>query len=288
MTTTLSHRFQQLEEQLDAAWERRYGAGAAERRRRRRRATGFTFAALALSVAAAATGVLRRTSGPGSVDQALAAVGKAPSDSIVHFTSGIRRRDGAVTDRFEVWAATSPPYARRWIMKRNGAPPIEQGAHGNEFTQFDPDGVVYVRTLQGGVAEGTHPPDLAPDREEVKRMLRDWNAREVGEVTIDGERIRRFVMSGSSASLRRAPPAAETCIYDVQADTFFAVRLTCGGPAGSDFQRWEYLPRAGNERLLSVEAQHPAARLDRAPVGECGSERHTASTPPCLGTSAGG
>jgi hypothetical protein len=40
--------------------------------------------------------------------------------------------------------------------------------------------------------------------------------------------------------------------------------------------------------LLSVVAQHPTARIDRAPVQACGKSRHTPSTPPCVSVSPGG
>src|SRR5205085_1379117 len=51
----------------------------------------------------------------------------------------------------ERWAATSPPSASRWVLEAADAPAIEQGATGNEYTQYDPAGIVYVRTIASGV-----------------------------------------------------------------------------------------------------------------------------------------
>ena len=269
---TFPDHLQRLGAELDLAWDRRYGARARQARTIR--------AALVFAVAAALlAAVLARSSGPGAVEKALAAAGQAPAGAIVHFTSATRGSDGTVLERTELWGATSPPFARRSILEGEGAAAIEQGAQGNELTQFDPAGVVYVRTVTGGVAEATRPPDFATSAEGVKEYLREGKAREIGELTVGGTTVRRFVV---------APPGGGTCTYDVQPSTYYGVSLACSGtPGGDTLEHWEYLPRQGNERLLSVVAQHPSAKVNRAPIAQCGAGRHTASTPPCVVSSPG-
>lgn len=276
MTTTLPGHLERLGKELDAAWELRYGVVMA---RPRRQPVRRIILALAVPVVAVVAAVLALGGGPGAVEQALAAAGDAPANTIVHFVSIPRGPSGDMVQRAEMWGASSPPYARRWVLQANDSPPVEQGARGNLYTQYDPAGVVYVRTLDGGIAEGTRPPDFGARPEQVKAHLRSGNARAAGELTIRGETVRRFLMTTA---------AGETCVYDVQPDTFFGVRLTCNGPDGSTSQRWKYLPRAGNECLLSVRASHPEAAVDRARIGACVDERHTASTPPCVAVLAGG
>jgi hypothetical protein len=99
-------------------------------------------------------------------------------------------------------------------------------------------------------------------------------ARAAGEVSVGGTKLHRFVVS---------PPGGGTCTYDVQPETYYGVAMTCSGlSTGSIAERWAYLPRSGNEALLSVAAQHPAVRVDTAPMRSCGPEKHTAQTPPCV------
>jgi hypothetical protein len=279
MNSTLPDYLQTLGEQLESAWDHRYG----------RRRAGMRFgrgtavrAGLVVATAAAVVAVvLIRGSGPGAVAEAAAAAGKAPDAAIVHFTSVTRDASGTLTGRTELWGATSPPFAQRSILQgdANDGPPIEQGATGNAVTQFDPAGIVYVRTAAGGIAEGTKATDLAADAERVKTFLREGDARDEGERNVGGRVVHRFVVT---------PPGGGTCIYDVEPATFYGRSLTCTGlPSGSLSEQWEYLPRQGHERLLSVVAQHPSAKIDRAPLGACGNARHTPSTPPCVATVPG-
>lgn len=199
--------------------------------------------------------IFSRGSGPERVDQALGAAGKFPTGSIVHFTSITRDPGGALTSRTELWVATFPPYARRSIRQGAHGPVIEHGAKGDEVTQFDPAGVVYVRTRAGATAKGTP----ATGSQRVKAYLRDGHVRDEGVVNVGGATIRRFAV---------APQGGGTCSYDVQPHTFFGVSLTCTGlPTGSVSEQWDYLPRQGNVPLLSVVAQHPSARIDRASPG---------------------
>ncbi len=277
MSSTLPSHLNDLGDQLDAAWGRHYGPAAARAQRKRLRTARF--AIVGAAAVAALVVVLARASGPGAVEQALAAAGTYPGGSIVHFTSVTRDVSGQLTGKTELWGATSAPFARRSIIQGPDGPAIEQGARGDEVTQYDPAGVVYVRTRVGGTAEGTHAADFAAGAERVKTWLREGNARDTGEVTSGGRTVHRFVVS---------PAGGGSCVYDVQPETFYGLSLTCtGGRDGAIAESWAYLARDGNERLLSVEAQHPSATVDRAPMGECGKERHTPSTPPCVVTSPG-
>lgn len=269
----LPDHLQTLGAELDLAWNRRYG------RVRARRVRMIRVVLVLAASAAVLAALLGRSSGPGAVERALAAAGQAPPGTIVHFTSTSRGPDGTALERTELWGATSPPFARRSILEGEGTAPIEQGAQGNELTQFDPGGIVYVRTISGGVAEATRPPDFATSAEGVQQYLREGNAREVGELASGGTTVRRFIVT---------PPGGGTCAYDVQPSTFFGISLSCTGTPGGDIsEHWEYLPRQGNERLLSVVAQHPSAKVDRAPIAQCGPGRHTASMPPCVFSSPG-
>jgi hypothetical protein len=244
------------------------------RRPRGRRLRVAKLAAVLAVFAAAAVVVLTRSSGPGALDAARAAVGTFPAGTIVHFTSVTHDPSGAISGRTELWGATSPPYARRSIIRGDDGATVEQGARGDTVSQYDPDGVVYVRTLAGGTAEGTRPAEFDASAARIRGYLADGSARDVGEVSVGGTKLHRFVVS---------PPGGGTCTYDVQPETYYGVAMTCSGlPTGSLAERWEYLPRSGNETLLSVTAQHPDARVDTAPMRACGQEKHTAHTPPCV------
>jgi hypothetical protein len=267
-----SDYLQTLGHHLDEAWERRYGS--VSRRPRGRRLRIARIAAVLAVFAAAAVVVLTRSSGPGALDAARAAVGSFPAGSIVHFTSVTHDPSGAISGRTELWGATSPPYAFRSIIRDDDGTTIEQGASGDTMSQYDPDGVVYVRTLAGGTSEGTRPAEFAATAAQIRGYLADGSARDVGEVSVGGTKVHRFVVS---------PSGGGTCTYDVQPETYFGVAMTCSGlSTGSIAERWDYVPRSGNEALLSVTAQHPDARVDTAPVGPCGQEKHTAQTPPCV------
>ncbi|HEX6699473.1 MAG TPA: hypothetical protein VF101_01970 [Gaiellaceae bacterium] len=267
-----SDYLQTLGHHLDEAWERRYGP--VSRRPRGRRLRVVKLAAVPAVVAAAALVALTRSSGPGALDAARAAVGSFPAGTIVHFTSVTHDPSGAISGRTELWGATSPPYAFRSIIRDDDGTMIEQGASGDAMTQYDPAGVVYVRTLAGGIAEGTRPADFAESADQIRADLADGTARDVGEVSVGGTKLHRFVVS---------PSGGGTCTYDVQPETYYGVAMTCAGlPTGSIAERWDYLPRSGNETLLSVTAQHPGARVETAPMRSCGQEKHTAHTPPCV------
>lgn len=279
MNDSLPTALETLGAQLDEAWDRRYG-----RQARRGRAVAWALrnaVRLVVPVVAILVGaaLLTQTTGPGGVEQALASLGQTPTETIVHFTSVARGPDGLVTSRTEMWAATSPPYAERSILTGTDNLPIEQGASGDEVTQWDPSGTVYVRTKPGGIAEGNKPAEFAPNAAEIRAYLQSTSARDEGEVQSAGKTVRRFTMT---------PRGGGQCTYDVDPATFYAVAFQCVGlPDGSIDEQWSYIPRPGHEALLSVLSQHPAARIDRGALTECEPGQHTASTPPCVVDSPG-
>lgn len=285
MSKSLPPELDALLGDLEQAWDKRHGSRPSRHDRlpwvapSLGRALAARVALVGVAAAAVAIVLLTRTSGPGAVKQALAAIGDAPGDAIVHFTSVTRGPDGRVLDSTEMWAATDPPFAERSILQGSDGEPVEQGASGDELTQYDPAGLVYVRVAQNGLPQGNSRPDFAPDAQQIKAYLQSANAHDDGEITADGVAIHRFTITLGAGS----------CIYDVDAQTFDALAFTCTGlSTGSLSEHWTYLPRAGNEALLSVAAQHPGARIDSAPLEACGPGRHTAATPPCVVNAPGG
>lgn len=289
MTKRLPNNLETLLAQLEQAWDRQHGTEAAAATQFRRRSNVFDIRMRTLvragTVAAVAAAVavvfLTRTSGPGAVAQAIAAAGETPAGSIVHFLSVSTDADGHLTQRTEMWAATEPPYAERSILQGADGAPVEQGATGDELTQYDPaGGVVYVRRTPGGIAAGNHPADFAPSAEQIKRYLSSNTTTDDGEVTVDGQLMHRFTI---------APTGGGSCTYDVSADTFYARSFICRGlHGGSIDEHWGYLPRQDNEALLSVQGQHTDARIDAGPAEPCPPGPHTSATPPCIVSAPGG
>jgi hypothetical protein len=257
--------------ELDQAWQRRYRATRWEYLSRGRFARVAAFAVVAAAVAVVS---VMRTGSPDAAAEAAAAVGLSPANSIVYFVSVTTSADGVVEQRTEMWAATDPPYGRRTILAGDGSRPIEQSSSGNSVSQYDPaSGTVFVRTIDGGTAEGTRPADVAPEAVQVRAFLKSSDARDEGTSVVAGTEVRRF----SFVSARLG-----SCRYVVNASSYYALELTCTDVTGGKIsEHWDYLSRAKSEGLLSVRAQHPQAHVDVAPMGLCLQGRHNAGTPPC-------
>jgi hypothetical protein len=279
VTTELPDHLERLGRDLARAWPEHDG--------RRSRVPWRARLVVAVLVLAAALGLVlvRGDHGPGSIDRALAAVGQQPVDTIVHWTSTDYAPDGALADRQEIWGATSAPYGQRSIVQDGPSlPPVEQSSQGDAVTQYDPAGnVLFVRSLPGGAQEGNRATRIGANPERVTNLLRAANTRDEGVVEVGGRPVRRFLIT---------PPTGGSCTYDVDPDTYYGLAFGCEqGPNGHGVETWEYLPRTpASSELLSVAAQHPSARVDRAPMQTCSrpDQYEIPSMPPCYVNAPGG
>jgi hypothetical protein len=233
------------------------------------------------------------TSASSVVERATAALA-VPSDAIVHVSIVGRQDngDGTVsTWRTESWRSTSAPYASRQVEQVGGDRAVETGSTGAGATTAVYDAArntVYVQheaasDRSGGVVPGkvlrwydangkvhrvvestrrpssTGPaepsPAEEPFRQQVLALLRSGEARETGRTTIGGR-----------SAIRIATPTGGAT-YFVDADTYDPIEFRTVGESGGTVMRfvvYEQLARdAVTNKLLSVEAQHPDARVTR-------------------------
>jgi hypothetical protein len=283
MTTQLPDHLERLRDDLDLAWSSRLAPEPRPPRVGRRHARLVLVAVAAVVIVALV--LLRTDRGPGSIDRAVAAVGLQPSDVIVHWISTDYAPDGSFADRQEIWGATSAPFGQRSITQdRPDLPPVEQSSQDDAVTVYDPvANVLYVRTVHGGTQEADRPTRIGADPARVAAFLERDDTRDEGVISVAGRRVRRFLMT---------PTTGGSCTYDVDPDSSYGLAFACqGGPNGHGVETWEYLPRtADTSRLLSVAAQHPGARVDRAPIGTCTvqDQYEKPDMPPCYVNAPGG
>jgi len=235
-------------------------------------------------------------SAPSAVERAAAALA-LPSDAIMHVSivGSQDNGDGTVSSwRSESWRSTSPPYASRQVEQVAGTSVVETSStdagsttdlydatrktvyvHHEDASQQSgglvPGKVLRWRDANGKVhrvvastrrpsSTGEPQPSPAdePFREAVLALLRSGNAREVGHTTI----------AGRSAIRIESPTGGAT--YFVDAGTYDPIEFRTAGDGGSTVMRfvvYEQLARDGSSaKLLSVQAQHPDARVDRDPA----------------------
>jgi hypothetical protein len=282
MSTTLPDHLEQLAADLDLAWSRLYGDSTGRKRiDARRLRAGLAF------VLAAALGVAIWTfvgsNGPGVVERAIAAANDYPPDLIVHRVTESVEPRGKIVRQQEIWAATSPPYEQRVLTYVYG-PVVEQGASGNEISSYDPaTNTVYVRTVPGGTAEGTEPPETLSGAQRVAGVLKLGGAHDAGELAIGGRTVHRITVATNDGA----------CAYDFDPSTDLGLRWACTGKdGGMSIETWAYASRSSETNAsLSLIAQHPGARIDRGPVKACGPNQPIVpdtSAPPCIAYSPGG
>jgi hypothetical protein len=245
--------------------------------------------AAACAVTAASSVGFFGQGGPSIVERASAALA-LHDGSILHVTVAGRQNngDGTVsTWRDESWQSTSEPYERRQLEHVGADPTTETSAAGDSQALYDAaTNTVYVRTdppTPPAVGKGLRwktstgkvhrvvvttgrpaPPKPQDDpieepfRREVLELLRSGNARELGPVTLGGRPAIRIAGNDGNAT------------YFVDAKTYDPIEFRTVGDGGSTSLRfvvYETLPLTASTRaLLSVEAQHPKAKLTHDPV----------------------
>jgi hypothetical protein len=283
VTIQLPEHLELLRDDLETAWPSRTAPRPVRPTIARRRPR-LALAGIAI-VAVIGLVLLRSDRGPGSIARAVAAVGVQPPDVIVHWTSTDYAADGSFADRQEVWGATSAPFGQRSITQdRPDLPPVEQSSQGDAVTVYDPTAnVLFVRTVAGGTLEADRATRIGADPARVATFLARDDTRDEGVVEVAGRRVHRFLMT---------PTTGGSCTYDVDPVSYYGLAFACqGGPNGHGSETWEYLPRsAGTSSLLSVAAQHPGARVDRAPIGTCTvpMQYEMPTMPPCYVNAPGG
>ncbi len=132
---------------------------------------------------------------------------------------------------------------------------------GNQEEIYDPaTNTIYESQPQGAppaaqpVASSSDPSAFT---EQIQQQLASGHARVVGPATINAQRVTEIVAPDST--------------YYVRADgSDDPVELIYRNPTGTDpgsattlvFHTYQLLPAAGSERLLSLTARHPGARVD--------------------------
>jgi hypothetical protein len=258
---------------------------------RRPRRFALRVAVVGVAAAAVALGVLSTLPGGGAsaVERAQAALA-VETGTILHVDMLGRQvnPDGSVaTWEDESWQLEERPFTRRQVETSSSAPRAEttlvdgvqqlyDAATNTIYTtppQLPPAGPVAgektldaklkqlpraererlqrerARKEQGGPVE-------EPFRDEIVSLLRSGDAREDGRETVDGRDAVRLVGADGHTT------------YFVDAATYAPIRLvTVNGGATTtlSFRVYELLDAAGNEALVSLQAQHPDARVDASP-----------------------
>jgi hypothetical protein len=257
---------------------------------RPRRRLVVRLAVAGVAAAAVALGVLSTLPGGGAsaVERAQAALA-VETGTILHVDMLGRQvnPDGSVaTWEDESWQLEQQPFTRRQIETSSDAPRAETTlVHGVQqlydaatntiYTtppQLPPARVVGAKTLakkleqlpatererlrreQEKKEQGQ--PAEEPFRDEILSLLRSGGAREDGRETVDGREAVRLVAADGHTT------------YLVDAATYAPIRLvTVNGDATTtlSFRVYELLDAAGNEALVSLQGQHPDARVDAGP-----------------------
>jgi hypothetical protein len=271
--------------------ERAVRRDLARRSRLRMRAVrGALVLAAAASVVVAATGSgLFGSHGPSIVDRAAAALA-VEEGGILHVSIVGRQRNGDGTEstwRDESWQSTSKPYGRRQLEQVAGDPATETSSAGASEALYDAArSTVYVRAepselpvagkllrwknadgkVHRVVVSGGRPappkreddPIEEPFRREVLELLRAGDARELGQVTLSDREAIRIVGNNGKAT------------YFVDPKTYDPIEFRTAGDGGSTSLRfvvYETLPLTRTTRaLLSVQAQHPTAKVNDDPL----------------------
>jgi hypothetical protein len=233
----------------------------------RRRRTGLALgsAALAAATLAAAIVALTGTGGSSSANAAvLAHVAHAistPADIIVHVRETAVQRDGTPVAA-EWWQETDAPYAIRLIKGPVGQE-VESASDGTTSSQYDSaTNTIYQQP-------DSKSPTLIDPIESVRAALTSGTAQVAGTVTIDGRSLYKIELSNGVVGYFDRTSYRPVYLDNPQRD---------GSVVRAEVTTYEELALTlVNEKLLSVAAQHPGARVQTgqapAPAKEPGSSK---------------
>jgi hypothetical protein len=223
---------------------------------RRRLQVRFAIGAGALAAAAAAIAVvLVGTTGSGGPATAAAAIihralqaATPPANEILH-TEVVGVQNGIPVSA-EAWQETSAPYAGRGVKGAEG----HQGEFGDDGRiSFEYDPTTNTIYEQPDSSRPTFTDPVAQVRQELTR----GQAHPDGTAVIDGARLYKIDLPHGLVGYFDQGDYRARYLDDPQRDGS-VVRLRVAA--------YEYLPMtASNRALLSVVAQHPAARVVRGP-----------------------
>jgi hypothetical protein len=251
--TTLPPSLTRFETQLETAIRRSHRRRPLVLARRTALATAAV-GVLALGVLSLAPG-----DGPSAVARAATAL-TAQNGSILHVVLQ------SSSLRIESWEQTSGSYAERQIQTRDGVQ-FETATVDGESQLYDPgSNTIYVEALGASGKAGAA--GKAPDRSAVPRgdryrakiraLLDSGAAHEDGHVTVGGRDAIRITSEQPGMTLL------------VDAATFAPIEWREAGDGPGDVTRFpvfeELAPSSANTALLSLNAQHPGAIVDRNPA----------------------
>ncbi len=253
--TTLAEP-QQADERLRLAIRAQLSEQLQARPRRRLR-TRLTFGAAAVAAAAIAVAIvaLIGTGGSGGLAPADAAIIHhairaitSPANSIVHVKeTGVQNGTPVAA---EWWQQTSPPYANR-VTKGPVGQQGEAADNGTTSFQYDAGAnTIYARP-------DSSPPTLIDPISIVAEELAHGSAQVAGTVTIDGASLYKIDLPNGVVGYFDRTDYRPMYLDNPQRDgSVVRVRVVT----------YEQLPMTPeNEKLLSITAQHPTARVETNP-----------------------
>jgi hypothetical protein len=250
--------------ELRADLATRMGHVELPQRRRPRLALGrkpAVLAAAVLAIAAAVAVVLVGTRGTGGPEVAAAAViahaSQAltpPPNRILHVKLVSEAKGGVMAGGGyqESWQLTSQPYSARWRGTFAGGPEMANDGQ----TEYMYDGhTIYTKP-------NSAPLQLSSELALVKESLDSGKARMVGETTIEGASVYEIAL-----------PYGYVGYFETKTYRPLFLDSPASGPDARRGKLWrlrvvtmEYLrPTPANLRLLSLTAQHPAAKVEEDP-----------------------
>src|SRR5262249_54112555 len=173
----------------------------------------------------------------------------SPANSIVHVKeTGVQ--DGTPVS-VEWWQQTSPPYAMRLIKGPIG----ELGEAADDgTTTFRYD--AHANTIYQG--PDSSEPSLIDPLSIVRQQLAEGSTQVAGTVTIDGASLYKIELPNGVVGYFDATNYRPRYVDNPQHD---------GSVLRTRVVTYEELPMtAENEKLLSVTAQHPQARVETTPA----------------------
>jgi hypothetical protein len=239
------------DERIRLAVRAQLGARMRPPRRRRRVSRRIAVGASAFSAVAAAALVLvlvvgsSGSGGPSVADAAvirhvLTAVTPPAGDMLHTEMAGVH---GGVTFENEVWRQTAPPYAGRAIKDRE-----EFSNDGTTAFEYDPaTNTIYESP------DSSSPTPFSDPIAKVRQGLASGQAEVDGTVVIEGASLYKVAMPDGTVGYFDTRNYAPRYVDVPQVGRLRVVV-------------YEYLPMTpANQKLLSVIAQHPSARIDTNP-----------------------